>query len=233
MIKENIIQIKEKINAACKKADRNPDEVKLMAVSKFHTSEEIIQAIEAGITLFGENRVQESMEKFPELLENYKNIELHLIGQLQRNKVKTILPYITTIQSVDRIELVEEIIKQASKLDLIKPVNLLFEYHTGEESKSGFLNKSDLYKAIDIASKSSLVCCKGFMTMAPFTQDTGLIKKSFSMMKDISDQTKIDYPELPFTELSMGMSSDYEIACEFGSTLVRIGTAIFGKRNYQ
>lgn len=233
MIKDNIKAIEEKINNACLKAGRNPGDVKLMAVSKFHTCEEIIQAIEAGITLFGENRVQESMEKFPKILEKYNSIQLHLIGQLQRNKVKTILPYITTVQSVDRVELVEEIIKQASKLNLSKPLNLLFEYHTGEESKSGFTNTDDLYSAIEIASKSELVICNGFMTMAPFTQDKKLIEKSFTMLKDISDKAKKDFPDLPFTELSMGMSSDYEIACELGSTLVRIGTAIFGARNYQ
>jgi pyridoxal phosphate enzyme (YggS family) len=233
MINDNIKLIQEKINNICRKANRNPQDVKLMAVSKFHTREEILEAINCGITLFGENRVQEAVEKFPEILNNNKYSELHLIGQLQRNKVKTILPYVSTIQSVDRIELVKEIIKQTQKLSLTKKVNLFFEYHTGEDSKSGFTNTDDLYEAIETAAQSDLICCKGFMTMAPFTQDKKLIEKSFTMLRELSCKVKKDFPELPFSELSMGMSNDFDIAIEQGSTLVRIGTAIFGQRNYQ
>jgi len=233
-IKENIEKIREKIQKAEIKAGRKEGSVSLMAVSKFHPVESVIEALKANQFLFGENRVQEACGKFPEILQQYEKAQLHLIGSLQRNKVKQILPIATCIQSVDRIELLQEIIKQKEKLEINKKIKLLFEVHTGEESKSGFTDVGELERAIELAgeNKSLGIECSGFMTMAPFTEDKKLIQESFRKLYSLAEKLKNQYKELPLTELSMGMSSDFEIAIEEGSTLVRVGTAIFGERQY-
>ena len=233
-IQDNILKIKEKIHEAEIKAGRKTDSVALMAVSKFHPAEAVIEALKANQFLFGENRVQEACSKFPEIIQNWEKTELHLIGSLQRNKVKQILPIVSCIQSVDRIELLQEIIKQKSKLDNKKILKILFEVHTGEESKAGFSDVGELEKAIELAgeNKNIGIECAGFMTMAPFTDDKLLIQESFRKLATLSEKLKSQYKELPLTELSMGMSSDFEIAIEEGSTLVRVGTAIFGERQY-
>lgn len=233
-IKENIEKIREKIQKAEIKAGRKEGSVSLMAVSKFHPVEAVIEALKANQFLFGENRVQEACGKFPEILQQYEKAQLHLIGSLQRNKVKQILPIATCIQSVDRIELLQEIIKQKEKLEINKKIKLLFEVHTGEESKSGFTDVGELERAIELAgeNKSLGIECSGFMTMAPFTEDKKLIQESFRKLYSLAEKLKNQYKELPLTELSMGMSSDFEIAIEEGSTLVRVGTAIFGERQY-
>ena len=155
-----------------------------------------------------------------------------MIGQLQSNKVKKAVTYASCIQSVDRLELLQEIEKQCAKLD--RKINILFEYHTGEESKSGYTSEAELCASIEECAKGSfphIIPC-GFMTMAPFTDDEKLIRKSFITLRELSEKLKPQYPELPLRELSMGMSGDFEIAIEEGSTLVRVGTAIFGERDY-
>lgn len=233
-IKENIEKIREKIISAEIKAGRKEGAVALMAVSKFHPAEAVLEALKANQFLFGENRVQEACGKFPEILQQWENAELHLIGSLQRNKVKQILPIASCIQSVDRIELLEEIIKQKAKLENNKIIKLLFEVHTGEESKSGFTDVGELEKALELAGENKTlgIECSGFMTMAPFTDDKKQIQDSFRKLASLSEKLKNQYKDLPLKELSMGMSSDFEIAIEEGSTLVRVGTAIFGERVY-
>ena len=131
---------------------------------------------------------------------------------------------------MDRIELVEEIEKQCAKIN--KKIQILFEIHTAEDSKSGFTSEELLYKAVDSCAKNNFphIMPKGFMTMAPFTNDEALIRKSFIQTRQLSEKIKKDYPQLELTELSMGMSNDFEIAIEEGSTIVRVGTAIFGER---
>lgn len=239
-IKENCDIILEKIHAAEKRAGRAEGSVKLMAVSKFHPAEAVVEALEAGVTLFGENRVQEACGKFPDIFASHPEAELHLIGSLQRNKVKQILPLVSCIQSVDRLELIQEIAKQKDKLAesgiAVKEdkLRLLFEVHTGEESKSGFTDKDELIRALEFAAslKDKGIECAGFMTMAPFTDDTALIRSSFRKLSETAAEMRVRFPELPLAELSMGMSHDFEIAVEEGSTLVRVGTAIFGERVY-
>lgn len=231
-IKENLQSIKNRITDAEKKSGRAQGSVKLMAVSKFHPAEAVVEAYEAGQLLFGENRVQEASEKFPPLIEQHPELSVHMIGQLQSNKVKKAVTYASCIQSVDRLELLQEIEKQCAKLD--RKINILFEYHTGEESKSGYTTEAELCASIEECAKGSfphIIPC-GFMTMAPFTDDEKLIRKSFITLRELSEKLKPQFPELPLTELSMGMSGDFEIAIEEGSTLVRVGTAIFGERDY-
>ena len=231
-IKNNLEIIKSRIAVAEKKSGRPQGSVKLMAVSKFHPAEAVLEAFTAGQLLFGENRVQEAAEKFPSLIAQNPDIEVHMIGQLQSNKVKKAVSFASCIQSVDRIELLQEIEKQCSKLN--RNIKILFEYHTGEDSKSGYTSEADLIKSLEECAEGSfphIIPC-GFMTMAPFTDDEQLIRKSFITLRELSEKLKLQFPQLPLTELSMGMSGDFEIAIEEGSTLVRVGTAIFGERDY-
>lgn len=233
MIKENLIAIKNDIILEEKKAKRQPNSVKLLAVSKFHSASDVIEAIKSGQTMFGENRVQEAALKFDEVHKSYPDVELHIIGTLQRNKVKDAVRISSCIESVDRIELLDEIEKQCAKID--KRIKVFFELHTGEESKSGFENIDTLKEAVKLCANGMYphIIPSGFMTMAPFTEDTNAIKKSFTTLKMVAQKIQADFPTLTLTELSMGMSNDYKIAIEEGSTIVRIGTAIFGKRDAQ
>ncbi len=231
-IKENLETIRNKISEAEKKSARPSGSVKLMAVSKFHPAQSVIEAFGSGQLLFGENRVQEAAEKFPPLIEKEPSIKVHMIGQLQSNKVKKALEFASCIQSVDRFELLKEIEKQAAKLN--RTIEILFEYHTGEESKSGYTSEADLRQSIEACIKGDFphIIPKGFMTMAPFTDDQSLVRASFIRLRQLSEKLRGEYRELSLTELSMGMSGDFEIAIEEGSTLVRVGTAIFGERDY-
>ncbi|HPX27544.1 MAG TPA: YggS family pyridoxal phosphate-dependent enzyme [Treponemataceae bacterium] len=227
-IHEALITIQEKMDRAIERSGRRADTVKLMAVSKFHTIEEILAAADEGLMLFGENRVQEACEKFPSIMHKHPQIQLHMIGSLQRNKVKSIVPLASCIQSVDRLELIEEIQKQAHKNDKI--IDILLEYHTGEESKSGFTNENELYKALDLLSETTHLKPRGFMTMAPFTKDEQAIRASFRKLRMMQEKAQKLFSHFTLNELSMGMSNDYEIAIEEGSTLIRVGTALFGSR---
>lgn len=231
-IKNNIKIIQDKISSAEKASGRANGEVKLMAVSKFHSVEEIKQAIDAGQLLFGENRVQEVCQKFDELFAYKPEIQLHIIGSLQTNKVKNAVKYATCIESVDRIDLLNEIEKQCSKIN--KQIDILMELHTGEESKAGFPSKEEMFNALDLISQGKYphIRPRGFMTMAPFTEDKALIINSFKQLKSVSDEAKQKYPDFDLCELSMGMSADFELAIAEGSTMVRVGTAIFGERDY-
>lgn len=231
-IKDNLELIREKIIAAEKKAGRPENSVKLMAVSKFHPQSDVVTAIECNQFLFGENRVQEAVEKFEPIIQENSSIELHMIGHLQKNKVKSIVKAAQCIQSVDSLELVQEIEKQCAKIN--KNINILFELHTAEDSKSGFASASEIDEVLKLMTENQFphVIPKGFMTMAPFVSDENLIRKSFRELRETKEMLLNKYPQFDLSELSMGMSGDFEIAIEEGSTLVRVGTAIFGERNY-
>ena len=231
-IKNNLEIIKNKISDAEKKSGRKSGSVKLMAVSKFHPLEAVEEAMAAGQILFGENRVQEAAAKFPSLIAQHPELELHMIGQLQSNKVRKAVEFASCIQSVDRFELLKEIEKQCAKIN--RNINILFEIHTGEDSKSGYTSETELLKSIEACAKGEFphIIPQGFMTMAPFTNDEILIRKSFIALRELSEKLRGEYKELSLTELSMGMSGDFEIAIEEGSTMIRVGTAIFGERDY-
>lgn len=231
-VKENLEKVKNAIAEACNKAGRNPDSVKLVAVSKFHPSEAVEKAISQGQLLFGENRVQEAKEKFGIIYQTHPEAQLHIIGSLQRNKVKDAVKICSCIESCDRIELIEEIEKQCAKLD--KKIDILFELHTGEESKSGFPDYESVRQALILFSENKFphVNPIGFMTMAPFTEDKELVRKSFSTLRECAEKLSKEFTQFELKELSMGMSGDFEIAIEEGSTMVRIGTSIFGQRVY-
>ncbi len=236
-IRENLAEVAANIKDAAEASGRNPKEVRLVAVSKFHPAEAVLEAIQAakemGLTLiFGENRVQEADEKFEIVRKTYPDALLHIIGSLQRNKAKDAVRISSCIQSVDRIELIEELQKQAEKQK--KMIWILFELHTGEESKSGFESTDKIREALNLFAQGKFpnVLPEGFMTMAPLTKDESVIRKSFITLRECRDVLAKEFPQYKMPELSMGMSGDYKIAISEGSTMVRIGTAIFGERQY-
>lgn len=222
-IKNNIHQIQTQLNEY---------NCKLIAVTKTHPVPVINEAYDAGHRAFGENKVQELIDKQPELPED---IEWHLIGHLQRNKVKYIASFVHMIHSVDSVKLLKEIQKQARKED--KVINCLLQVHIAQEESKFGLSEDALHELLksDVLKNASHVKVKGLMGMATFTEDIEQIHQEFKKLKNIFDTLKgTDLPEnTSMEELSMGMSSDYEIALEEGSTMVRIGSAIFGARDYQ
>lgn len=208
-----------------------PEGVKLVAVSKFHPAEKIMEAYNAGQRLFGENRAQEFAAKAPQLP---ADIEWHFIGHLQKNKVRMIMPWVSTIQSIDSIELLQLVNKEAARNN--RHVNVLLQLHVAkEQTKSGFTIDEAL-KAADEGAFSDLsnVTIAGVMAMATFTDDMEQVASEFEQVHNtfltLRDKHFADNPN--FKEISMGMSDDWHIAMQHGATLVRIGTDIFGAREY-
>ena len=205
-----------------------PSGVSLVAVSKFHPAERVMEAYEAGQRIFGESRPQEMAAKAAELP---KDIVWTMIGHLQTNKVKMIAPFVSLIASVDSDRLAMEIEKQAAKLE--RTIDILLEVHVAdEETKSGW-NLGELREFIASGALSAMphVRVRGIMTIATNTDDESIIRRDFQNIKNIFDELKPTFGE-QFDTLSIGMSDDYPIALEYGSTMVRIGTAIFGAREY-
>jgi pyridoxal phosphate enzyme (YggS family) len=206
-----------------------PYKCRLIAVSKTQPVEKIREAYESGQRLFGENKVQELSEKHTQLP---ADIEWHMIGHLQRNKVKYIAPFVGLIHSVDSLKLLEEINKQGEKIKRVIPC--LLQVHIAmEETKFGF-DREELLVALPEVKQMSWVKIKGLMGMATFTEDEEKVRSEFRLLKGIFDEIIAtgESENIEMKELSMGMSGDYQIAMEEGSTLIRIGTVIFGARNY-
>jgi pyridoxal phosphate enzyme (YggS family) len=228
-IAENIEKTEEKIQRACEASGRKREEITLLGVSKFHGREAVEEAWRGGIRCFGESRVQEAAEKFPLFGENHPDFALHMIGSLQRNKVKRALSLFDCIQSVDRDDLIRELAKHGAGRE--KPLELLLELHTGEESKSGFPGLEELYGAVELILAYPCLSLRGLMTIAPFTGDRGAVRSSFRRLGKAREELEKRFsPDISLNCLSMGMSNDFEIAIEEGSTLIRVGTAIFGER---
>ncbi|MBQ6538382.1 MAG: YggS family pyridoxal phosphate-dependent enzyme [Eubacterium sp.] len=228
MVTENLKDVEAKIQAACDRAGRDRSEVTLIAVSKTKPVEMIKEAIDCGINVFGENKVQELVTKYDEL---DKGLEWHMIGHLQRNKVKMLPGRVKRIHSVDSIRLAEEIDKQFSNAGLI--ADILVEVNVaGEDSKFGialdeveeFLRKISQYSSIKV---------HGLMTIAPYVDDPEQNRTIFcDLRKKMVDINSKNIDNIYMDELSMGMTGDYEVAIEEGATYVRVGTGIFGSRIY-
>ena len=205
-----------------------PQSVKLVAVSKFHPSEAVLEAYNAGQRLFGESRVQELVAKYNTLP---KDIEWHMIGHLQTNKVRAIAPFISLIESVDSVRLLECINREAERCGRV--IDCLLEVHiTDEDSKSGWdidLLRTYLHSGAVNALKN--ISIRGIMGMATFTEDEAVIRADFERLAAIKHELEPLFGE-QFDILSMGMSDDYPIAIECGSTQVRVGSSIFGARQY-
>lgn len=215
-IKNNLLKILEDL----------PKDVSLVAVSKTKTKEEIMEAYEAGQRIFGENKIQEMVLKWSELP---KDIEWHMIGHVQRNKVKYMGEFVSLIHSVDSLKLLKEINKQGIKHN--RKINCLLQMHIAEEQTKFGLDEGELFDLIDSEEFGNLknITIQGLMGMATFTDDKEQIRKEFAYLSSI--YLKIKNKITGINVLSMGMSGDYKIAIEEGSTMVRIGSSIFGVRN--
>ena len=205
-----------------------PEGVKLVAVSKFHPAERIREAYDAGQRIFGESRPQEMTAKQAQLP---ADIEWMMIGHLQTNKVKMIAPFVSMISSVDSERLIDEIEKQAAKCERV--IDILLEVHVArEETKSGWdVDELRTYLASGALDRMAHVRVRGVMTIASNTDDESIVRGDFERIRAIYDELKPHFGEA-FDTLSIGMSDDYPVALEYGSTMVRIGTAIFGSRSY-
>lgn len=217
-IQENITKLQERI----------PADVKLVAVSKFKPKELLLEAYEIGFRAFGENYVQELVDKYEALP---KDIEWHFIGHLQTNKVKYIAPFVHLIHSVDSFKLLKEIDKQGAKNERV--IECLMQiYIAKEDSKTG-MDKAEFLEMLESGEFKSLrnIKVRGLMGMSTFTDNMDLVREEFRSLKDLFDQTrKIQADNFSLQEISMGMSGDWQLAVEEGSTMIRVGSSIFGSR---
>ena len=225
----NINQVLENIKNACKKSGRNPEDVTLIAVSKTKPLPMLQEAYEAGSRNFGENKVQEIMDKYPNLP---SDIRWHMIGHLQRNKVKYIIDKVALIHSVDSLRLANEISNQAQKKQV--DVDILIEVNiAGEESKFG-TSREEVFQLVEEIAKLPNIFIKGLMTIAPFVANPEDNRKYFRQIRELSvDIMNKNIDNVTMSVLSMGMTGDYMVAVEEGATYVRVGTGIFGERHYE
>jgi len=227
-LKERLTELSTELAELATQAGRSPEEIKLIAVSKTHPSELIAEAFQAGQVRFGENRVQEASEKI-EKLQNL-GIEWHLIGHLQKNKARFCPGRFDWIHSVDSRELLELLEKQCALQS--QPIQILLQANLSQEdSKSGVSDYDNLCRLLEKTQGCQWLRCRGLMTMAAATDDANKIRKTFSQLRTWLEKLRNEFTLTTFTELSMGMSSDYRIAIAEGATMVRLGTALFGERN--
>lgn len=228
MIRENIIQVEENIGSACRRCGRDKGEVTLIAVSKTKPVSMLNEAYACGCRHFGENKVQELVEK-QEIMP--KDIKWHMIGHLQRNKVKYLIDKVYLIHSVDSVRLAEEISKEAVKQQT--KVNILVEVNVaGEESKFG-IKTEEVLEFITEISKFPGISIKGLMTIAPYVENAEENRQYFVKLRQLSvDIMKKNIDNVSMDILSMGMTGDYQVAVEEGASYVRVGTGIFGERDY-
>ena len=212
------IDVLQKIKASL------PSHVTLIAVSKTRTSAEIDEAYQNGCTVFGENKVQEIKAKYN------PNYEWHMIGHLQRNKVKDVVPLASMIQSLDSTRLADEIEKQCAKINKVMPV--LIEVNISQEINKSGISVEELDSFIQYCLQKEHLDVQGLMCVGPLEGDDSDTERCFQQMKQLFDQCKETYGEQYFKYLSMGMSDDYQIAIKHGSNMIRLGTIIFGKRDY-
>ena len=224
-IAANLQDIRQQITEAATKAGRDPESVKLIAVSKTKPMPLLHDAWAAGQVDFGENKPQELRDKHPEL----PDARWHMIGSLQRNKVKYLIPWIHLIHSVDSEKLLAEINKQAAQAETV--INCLLQLNISEEDAKSGLDENSTEELLLRLDEYPWVHIHGLMGMAAFTDDTALIRSQFRRLRLAKDRlSAISHPRITLTELSMGMSGDFAIAIEEGSTMVRIGSAVFGTR---
>jgi len=223
---ENHRRVRQRMHDAARRAGRDPAGVRLMAVTKTFPEAVVETAWRGGITLFGENRVQEAERKYAEWL---GKLELHLIGHLQRNKAKTASRIAGWVDSIDKIATAEALNRAAS--EQARTVNILLEYNSsGEESKFGVRGEEELLELMESCSELTNLRVRGLMTLGPFTDDLPRIRRAFEQTRLLYEKAVSRFPDLPLDTLSMGMSGDFELAIEEGSTMIRVGSALFGAR---
>ena len=225
-IEINIKNIQNRIKSACEKSQRDPGSVKIVAVTKTVSTEKIGEAIKAGITDIGENRVQEAWQKF-QVIGN--RVKWHLIGHLQTNKVNRALQFVDIIHSIDSLRLAEEIQQQAQKVK--KKIDVLIQVNTSREASKFGIAPEETTDLVDKIAKLSNLNIKGLMTIGTFTSNKDEIRMCFRKLRNLRDSfTEQRFKGVYMDELSMGMTNDFEIAIEEGATLVRLGRLIFGER---
>lgn len=228
MLAENLQNVEERIQAACARANRDRNEVTLIAVSKTKPVSMLEEVYAEGIRCFGENKVQELTEKHDKLP---SDVKWHMIGHLQRNKVKYIVDKVDLIHSVDSVRLAETIEQEAVKKDVIVPV--LVEVNVAEEDSKFGLKVNEVLSIIEEISKFPHIRIKGLMTIAPYVENPEENRPVFARLRKLSvDIAEKNIDNVSVEILSMGMTNDYEVAIEEGATMVRVGTGIFGERNY-
>lgn len=226
-VEKNLTEVRNKMKASAEGCGRSPQDVKLIAVTKTYGADLINEAIRLGVTDIGENRVQEIMEKYSQVLP----VKWHLIGHLQKNKVKYIIDKVELIHSVDSFELAKEIDKHAKKIGKVQRI-LLEVNVSGEESKFG-IRPEDCAETCKAISQLENVKIEGLMTIAPFVDDENVLTEVFEGLKNLAiEMDGLGLENVSMKELSMGMTNDFPIAITKGATMVRVGTGIFGKRNY-
>ena len=224
-IRENLAEFRERLNQAAQKYGRNPDDVGIMAVSKTRSVDEILEARESGLTLFGENRVEEAAGKFTDL--DPEAFPLVLIGHLQSNKVARIDRRFDGVHSVDSVKLAQRLSRQRAEIN--RPLEVLLQVNTsGEDSKSGFRDREEFREAASAISEMPYLDFRGLMTMAPFVPEEKPVRDCFALCRDWGED--VGHLVRDKLILSMGMSSDFVWAVAEGSTLLRIGTTLFGAR---
>lgn len=228
MLKDRLEEVEERIQEACRRAGRDRSEVTLIAVSKTKPAEVLKEAYDLGIRVFGENKVQELTEKYEVLP---KDIRWHMIGHLQTNKVKYIADKVELIHSVDSLKLAETIEKEAAKRH--RTIDILVEVNVAEEESKFGLKVEEVIPFIVKVAGFSHINVRGLMTIAPFVENPEKNRSVFADLRKLSvDITEKNIDNVNVSILSMGMTNDYEVAIEEGATMVRVGTGIFGARNY-
>ena len=228
MLADNLREVEAKIEAACKRANRKREDVTLIAVSKTKPISMLEEIYNEGIRDFGENKVQELTEKHENMI---KDIRWHMIGHLQRNKVKYIVDKVALIHSVDSVRLAQAIEQEASKKDVV--VDILIEVNVAEEDSKFGLKVDEVIAMVEEISAFPHLRIKGLMTIAPYVEDPEENRSVFARLRKLSvDINEKNIDNVNVEILSMGMTNDYEVAIEEGATMVRVGTGIFGERNY-
>lgn len=228
MLKDHLMEVQNNIRKACAKCGRSPEDVTLIAVSKTKPVEILQEAYDAGARIFGENKVQEITAKYPELP---SDIRWHMIGHLQRNKIKYIIDKVELIHSVDSQRLAQAINNEAAKHNLVMPV--LLEINVAEEESKFGLKMDEVLPLLEEIASMNHIRVEGLMTIAPFVDNPEENRQIFRSLKKLSvDIEKKNINNVNMHVLSMGMTGDYEVAVEEGATMIRVGTGIFGARNY-
>lgn len=228
MIKDNLEIVEQNIQNACDRAGRKRSEVTLIAVSKTKPVSDIRQAMDCGITVFGENKVQEIKDKTEEIKEP---LSWHMIGHLQANKVKYLPGRVCMIHSVDNVKLAQEIEKQFAKTD--EKIDVLIEVNMAQEESKFGLSAEDTPEFVKEICELPHLNIRGLMTIAPYTENPESNRQYFKGLRELKERiNSMNLPGVSMDTLSMGMTGDYEVAIEEGATFVRVGTGIFGERNY-
>ena len=228
MVAENLAQVQKNINESCNKITRDPNEVTLIAVSKTKPVEMLKEAYDAGARVFGENKVQEIVDKYDQMP---SDVKWHMIGHLQRNKVKYIVDKVAMIHSVDSLRLAETIEKEAAKKAVIVPI--LIEVNVAQEESKFGLKPEEVLPFIEQIADFSHIQINGLMTIAPYVDNAEENREIFRELKKLSvDIAAKNINNVIMSVLSMGMTGDYMVAVQEGATMVRVGTGIFGARNY-